>query len=60
MLQQVCMNFKKIDVIRGVRNYDFSPPPESVSIICPSCQTEVATKEIIERGDHVGCKNCLK
>lgn len=60
MLQQVRMNFKKIDVIRGIRNYDFSPPPEAVSIICPSCQAEVTTKEIIEKKGHVGCINCIR
>ena len=60
MLQQIEMNFKKIDVIRGIRNYDFSPPSEAVSIICPSCQAEVTTKEIIERGGRVGCINCIK
>jgi len=60
MLQQIEMNFKKIDVIRGIRNYEFSPPPEVVSIICPSCQVEVTTREIIERGGRVGCINCIK
>lgn len=60
MLQQVSMNFKKIDAIRGIRNYEFAPPPETVSIICPSCQAEVTTREIIEKRGRLGCINCIK
>lgn len=54
------MNFKKIDVIKGIRNYDFSPKSSPVSVICPSCQAEIETKELMEKKGMVGCVNCLK
>jgi hypothetical protein len=56
------MNFKKLDanVIKGIRNYDFTPRSAPVSVICPSCQTEIETTELKERKGMVGCINCLK
>jgi hypothetical protein len=62
MLQQIGMNFKKLDanVIKGIRNYDFTPRSAPVSVICPSCQTEIETTELKERKGMVGCINCLK
>lgn len=60
MLHQVRMNFKKIDAIKGIRNYDFPLQSSPVTVICPSCQTEIETKELIEKKGMIGCVNCLK
>lgn len=60
MFQQIRMNFKKIDVVRGIRNYDFAPKSNPVSVICPACDAEIETGEIKERKGMVGCINCLK
>ena len=54
------MNFKGTGIIRGIRNYDFTPSAAPVSVICPSCQTEIETTELKERKGMVGCINCLK
>jgi hypothetical protein len=56
------MNFKKIDldVVRGVRNYEYDITAKPVSVICPSCQSEVETTELKEELGMVKCKNCWK
>lgn len=54
------INLKKIEVVKGIRNYDFAPKSDPVSVICPSCQTEIETCELKERKGMVGCVNCLK
>jgi hypothetical protein len=54
------MHLKKIDVVSGIRNYDFYPKSNPVSVICPCCQNEVGTTEILEKKGVVGCINCLK
>jgi hypothetical protein len=54
------MLLKKIDALKGIRNYEFAPKADAVSVICPSCQTEVESTELKERRGFVGCVNCLK
>jgi len=54
------MDFKKIGIIKGIRSYDFTPRSAPVSVICPSCQTEIETTELKEKKGMVGCVNCLK
>jgi hypothetical protein len=54
------MELKKLEIVKGIRNYDFTPKSAPVSVICPSCQTEVETGELKERKGMVGCVNCLK
>lgn len=57
---QIRMNFKKIEVIRGIRNYDYPLQSPAVTIICPACSSEVETKEIVEKKGRIGCINCLR
>ena len=60
MIQQIRMDFKKIGIIKGIRSYDFTPRSAPVSVICPSCQTEIETTELKEKKGMIGCVNCLK
>lgn len=54
------MNFRKNDIIRGIRNYDFTPRSVSVSVICPSCKNEVGINDLKEECGIVRCINCVK
>lgn len=63
MLQQVQMNFKKPLLhtekpLHQVRAIDILPPAPTVAVVCPSCDSEVDTMEIIEEKGSVKCVNC--
>jgi transcription elongation factor Elf1 len=52
------MNFKKPMLL--TRTFEFKEGPLHVAFVCPSCNSEVGIKEIIERNGRIGCVKCVR